>query len=107
MHELEYLPSSFHTAAGLLNHMHQHGVSIAMLRIMIEEDLQKERPHLIYDFSWRTVNALAGSSTPSEAMRFRQNLHWGLDFILAVYLSLGPTYLCKANLVDEYMHIWV
>ena len=40
-------------------------------------------------------------------MRFGKTLHWLLDCILATDPALGQTYLCKFDLADAYMCIWV
>ena len=40
-------------------------------------------------------------------MRFGKVLHLLLDCIIAVDSALYPTYLCKVDLADAYMRIWV
>ena len=40
-------------------------------------------------------------------MRFGKALQRILDFILSEEPALGPTYLCKVDLTDVYMRIWV
>ena len=40
-------------------------------------------------------------------MRFGKVLHLLLDCIIAVDSALYPTYLCKVDLADAYMRIWI
>ena len=40
-------------------------------------------------------------------MRFGKALHLLLEYILAADPEIGPTCLCKVDLADAYMRIWV
>ena len=65
------------------------------------------KPRLIHDFSWSKLNKIAKAAAQKESMHFGKALHRLLDCILAADLALGPTYLCKVDLADAYMRIWV
>ena len=65
------------------------------------------KPRLIYDFSWSGLNELVQAAKHKELMRFGKAMHSLMDFILAADSVLGLKYLCKVDLADAYMQIWV
>ena len=70
--------------------------------------MQKGHRHrLIFEFSWSRVNTKAGASAPEEAMRLSQSLHRLLDCIIAAESALRSIYLCKVDVEDSYMWIWI
>ena len=53
------------------------------------------------------ANNIAKSASHKGTMHFGRHIHRFLDFILAEDPYLGPEYLCKVNLEDAYIRIWL
>ena len=64
------------------------------------------RPHLIFYFTWSSLNKATDRKAPEEVMRFRCTLHHIIRRVLTADPRLGPIYLEKVYLADAYMHIW-
>ena len=63
-------------------------------------------PRLIYDFAWIGLNEAVTQVTHKQAICFGKSLYRVIDFILAAPPKLGPTFLKKVDLSDDYMRIW-
>ena len=74
----------------------------------LSEITQKGRsPCVIYNLPWRGLNERITKDAEKEAMRFGRSLHRLLDCILKEDPELGPRFLCKVDLYDTYMCIWL
>ena len=65
------------------------------------------QPHLIYNYSWSSLNAMVEPCALQEAMHFRAALLQILCKILSAEQVLSSVFLSKVNLLDAYMHVWV
>ena len=59
-------------------------------------------PRLVYHFSSRGLNEKVKLVAPKDTMRFRQELHFLLDFILTACQILGTTFISKVAIDDAY-----
>ena len=67
----------------------------------------RQKPCLIYDFSWSGLNKAVTQVAHKEEMRFGKALYREIDCILAAPPKLGPALINKLDLADAYMCIWV
>ena len=64
-------------------------------------------PQLIYDYMWSDINEAVLQYASLEAMQFRISLLCLLRHIMWEYPVLGPVFMSKVNLENEYMHIYI
>ena len=64
-------------------------------------------PHLIFDFTWISLNKYTAQTPPEEVMRFGGTLHHIIRQVLKAYPRLGLVYLGKVDLTKTYMRLWV
>ena len=80
------------------------GLCLSPLAAMMQ---MRYKNWLIYRFSWSSLKEQVQQTIKTEAMRFVKALHHIMDCIIEADPELGPTYLSRVNLDDEYMCIWV